>query len=103
MLKIKRNDNVQVITGKDRGKKGKVLRVFPKEGKAIVENINLIKKAMRKTQENQQGGIIEVETPLQLSNLMLICKQCSKPSRTKADVLKDGTKIRECKKCGAVN
>jgi len=103
MLKIKRNDIVQVITGKDRGKKGKVLRVFPKEEKAIVENINLIKKAMRKTQDNQEGGIVEVETPLRLSNLMLVCKQCSKPSRTKVDVLKDGAKIRECKKCGAVN
>ena len=103
MLRIKKNDNVQVITGKDRGKKGKVLRVFPKVGKAIVENINLIKKTMRKPQENQQGGIVERETPIRLSNLMLVCKQCSKPSRTKANVLKDGAKIRECKKCGAAN
>lgn len=103
MLKIKRNDQVEVISGKDRGKKGKVLRVFPIQEKALVENINLMKKAVRKTRDDQKGGIVEMESPIHLSNLLLVCKQCSKPTRTKSTVLKDGSKIRECKKCGAVN
>lgn len=103
MIKIKKNDIVEIIAGKDKGKKGKVLRVFPKIQKAVVENINIIKKARRKTQEDQKGGIVEIETPLNLSNLMLVCKQCSKRIRTKISVLKDGAKIRECKKCGAAN
>ncbi len=103
MLKIKRNDYVEVISGKDRGKKGKILRVFPGQGTALVENINLMKKAMRKTQEDQKGGIVPVERPIHLSNLLLVCKQCNKSIRTKFNVLNDGTKIRECKKCGAVN
>ena len=103
MIKIKRDDMVEVIAGKDKGKKGKVLRVFPKEDKAIVENINIIKKAQRRTQQDQKGGIIEVETPIRLSNLMIVCKQCGKRVRTKISVLKDKTKIRECKKCGAAN
>ena len=103
MIKIKKNDTVEVVAGKDKGKKGKVLRVFPEAQKAVVENINIIKKARRKTQEDQKGGIVEIETSLNLSNLMLVCKQCSKRIRTKISVLKGGTKIRECKKCGAAN
>ncbi len=103
MLKIKRNDQVEVISGKDRGKKGKVLRVFPILEKALVENINLMKKAVRRTREDQKGGIVEMESPIHLSNLLLVCKQCNKSTRTKSSVLKDGSKIRECKKCGAVN
>jgi large subunit ribosomal protein L24 len=103
MLKIKRNDQVEVISGKDRGKKGKVLRVFPIQEKALVENINLMKKAVRRTREDQKGGIVEMESPIHLSNLLLVCKQCNKSTRTKSSVLKDGSKIRECKKCGAVN
>ncbi len=103
MMKIRKNDMVQVITGKDKGKKGKVLHVFPDLGKAIVENINLIKKAQRKTQTDPKGGIVEVEAAISLSNLMLVCKQCNKASRTKVSVLKDGTKSRECKQCGATN
>ena len=103
MLKIRKNDLVEVVAGKDKGKKAKVLHVFPGIGRAIVENINLIKKSKRKTQTDQKGGIIEVEAPIALSNLMLVCKQCSKRVRTKVSVLKDGTKIRECKQCGAAN
>jgi large subunit ribosomal protein L24 len=103
MIKIRKNDHVEVIAGKDKGKKGKVLHVFPKLSKAIVENINLIKKAQRKTQDNQKGGIVEVEAMISLSNLMLVCKQCNKRVRTKISILKDGTKNRECKQCGATN
>ena len=102
MLRIKKNDIVSVITGKDKGKKGKVLEIFPFESRAIIENINLVKKARRKTQQNQQGGIIDIEAPVHLSNLMLVCKQCNKPTKFRVSILKDGEKIRECKKCGAV-
>ena len=103
MMRIRKNDMVQVITGKDKGKKGKVLHVFPRLGKALVENVNLAKKAQRKTQTDPKGGIVEVEAAIALSNLMLICKQCNKAARVKVAVLKDGTKSRECKQCGATN
>lgn len=101
MLRIKKDDIVAVMNGKDKGKKGKVLEVFTGEGRALVENINLVKKARRRTQQNQQGGIVDIEAPVHLSNIMLVCKQCNKPTRFKVSVLKDGAKIRECKKCGA--
>lgn len=103
MGKIRKNDTVEVIAGKDKGKKGKVLHVYPKLGRAIVENINWMKKAKRKTQNDQKGGIIEMEAMISLSNLMLVCKQCNKRTRIKTSFLKDGTKIRECKQCGAAN
>lgn len=101
MLRIKKNDIVAVITGKDKGKQGKVLEVFPRQWRAVVENINLVKKARRRTQQNQQGGIVAIEGALHLSNLMLVCKQCNKPVRFKVFVLKDGTRMRQCKKCAA--
>ena len=101
MLRIRKNDLVAVITGKDKGKKGKVIEVYPKISRALVENINVAKKTKRRSQQNQQGGITDMEMPIHLSNLMLICKQCNKPSRFRVSVLKDGEKLRECKKCGA--
>jgi len=101
MLRIRKNDIVAVIAGKDKGKNGKILEVFPGESRALVENINLVKKARRRTQQNQQGGIADIEAKIHLSNLMLVCKQCNKPVRFRVNVLKDGTKVRECKKCGA--
>ena len=101
MLRIKKNDTVAVLTGKDKGKKGRVIRVFMTQSRALVEGVNRVKKAQRRTRQDQQGGLIEIESPIHISNLMLICKQCNKPSRFKVTVLKDGTKIRECKRCGA--
>ena len=100
MFKIKKNDIVTVIAGKDKGKKGKVIAVLPKANKAIVEGINFAKKHMRKTQENQKGGVVQKEMPLHLSNLKLICKRCNKPVRVGFSFLKDGSKIRTCKSCG---
>ena len=100
MFKIKKNDIVTVIAGKDKGKKGKVITVLPKANKAIVEGINFAKKHMRKTQENQKGGVVQKEMPLHLSNLKLICKRCNKPVRVGFSFLKDGSKIRTCKSCG---
>jgi len=101
MLRIKKNDIVSVIAGKDKGKKGKVITVFPSLSRVIVENINVAKKAVRRTQQNQKGGFVDLEMPIHISNLMLFCKHCNKPVRFKINILKDGTKTRECKKCGA--
>lgn len=101
MLRIKKNDIVTVIAGKEKGKRGKVLEVLTAENRIRIENINLVKKARRRTQQNQQGGIVDQEASLHISNVMLFCKPCNVPVRTKVSILKDGSKIRECKKCGA--
>ncbi|MFA5088027.1 MAG: 50S ribosomal protein L24 [Candidatus Omnitrophota bacterium] len=98
MLRIKKNDKVMVITGKDKGKTGKVLNVFPAKQRAIVENINMVKKARRRTQQDQQGGIVAVEATIHLSNLMLLDKAGNKPTRFSTSVLKDGTRVRLSKK-----
>lgn len=97
MLRIKKNDTVMVIAGKDKGKTGKVLHVFPKNDKAVVENINTVKKAQRPTQKSPKGGLIDIEAPIHLSNLMLVDKK-NKPIRFSAKILKDGTKTRVGKK-----
>lgn len=102
MLKIKRADTVQVIKGKDRGKKGKVLMLLPEERRAIVEGINLIKKHKRKTKQDEPGGIISIESPISISNLAQLCKSCARAVRVGFTLLKDNTKVRVCKKCKAV-
>jgi large subunit ribosomal protein L24 len=102
MLNIKRNDQVVVIAGKDKGKTGKVLKVLLKQNRVIVEHINVSKKAQRKTQENQQGGFIEIEMPIHRSNIMLVDKKTNKSTRIGASILKDGTKVRISKKSGEV-
>jgi large subunit ribosomal protein L24 len=99
MQKIKSNDTVKVIAGKDRGKEGQVRRVIPKEGRAVVQGVNIVKKHMRSRGPNQPGGIIEREAPIQLSNLMLICKQCGKATRVGFRFREDGKKVRVCKAC----
>jgi len=99
MNKIRRDDIVMVIKGDDRGKKGKVLKVYPDENRAIVEGINLVKKHKRRTREDQQGGIVSIEAAIDLSNLMLFCKHCNRPVRAQVTVLKDKTKSRFCKLC----
>lgn len=102
MSRIKKGDIVQVICGKDKDKSGKVLRIFSEEDKAIVEGLNFVKKHMRRTQDNQKGGVLEKENPIHLSNIMLICKQCNKPVRTKINTLPDKTKMRACVKCDSI-
>ena len=102
MLRIRKDDTVIVTSGKDKGKTGRVMRVMPVQFKAIVENINLVKKAKRRTQQDQKGGIIEIEATIHLSNLMLLDKQSNAPVRLQIEVAKDGTKIRLSKKSGAV-
>ena len=100
MLRIKRDDKVIVISGKDKGKTGKVIRVFPVLGMAIVENINLVKKAVKKSDQYPNGGFIDLEKPLHLSKLMLIDPKDNKPTRKGTKLLKDGAKVRISKKSG---
>jgi large subunit ribosomal protein L24 len=102
MFRIKKNDQVMVITGKDKGKTGKVLEVITEKSRVVVEHINVSKKVQRKTQQNPQGGIIDIEMPIHISNVMLIDKKTNKPTRIGASIAKDGTKTRISKKSGEV-
>lgn len=102
MLHIRKDDQVMVIAGKDKGKTGKVLKVMHDKNKAIVEHINVIKKAQRRTQENQQGGFVEIEMPIHISNIMLIDKKTNKPTRFGAKILDNGQKVRISKRSGDV-
>ncbi len=102
MNKIKKNDIVYVLSGKDSGKTGKVFRVIATDGKAYVEGINYVKKHARKTKQEAQGGIVQKEAAIHLSNLALFCKSCNKPARIGFNLLADGSKSRYCKKCKEV-
>lgn len=101
-MEIKKGDMVSVLTGKDAGKKGKVLRAIPKDNRVVVEGINKAKKHQRPSRAIPQGGILQIESPIQVSNVMLLCGKCNKPSRIGHKVLDDGKKVRVCKKCGEV-
>jgi large subunit ribosomal protein L24 len=99
-MKIKKNDLVKVISGNYKGLEGKVLKVFPETDRIIVEKVHLIKRHMRKQSgQGQQGGIVEKEAPIHVSDVMFVCPKCSKPTRTSIIVLADGSKARRCKKC----
>ncbi len=102
MFKIRKDDLVQVIKGKDRGKKGKVLSILVPGKRALVEGINLAKKHMRKRKETDQAGIVSIEAPISLANLMLICKNCGHAARIGFKVLNDGTKSRFCRQCQGI-
>ncbi len=100
MNKIMKGDTAQVLAGKDRGKQGKVMRVLRSDGKALVEGINRVTKHRRRTQQEQQhAGIVQIEAPIALSNLQVVCKNCNAPARVGFSILKDKTKARICKKC----
>jgi len=99
---LKKNDKVKIIAGKDKGKIGKVLMVNRKDNRVIVENINVVKKHTRPSAQNRQGGIVENESPLHISNVMLMCNKCVSPGRVKMKLLDDGKKVRFCGKCGEV-
>ena len=98
-IHVRRGDLVGVITGRERGKRGKVLRVLTDKNRVVVEHVNMIKKHQRPTQKLRQGGIIEREGALALSNVLPICGSCDKPSRTGTKLLADGRKVRTCKRC----
>jgi large subunit ribosomal protein L24 len=98
---IKKNDMVYVLSGRDRAKTGKVLKVYPSKARALVEGLNTINKHTRPNpQKNVKGGILEKESPIHISNLMVVCKRCDKHSRVGFSVSKDGRKVRICKNCG---
>ena len=98
-MTIRKGDTVKVISGKDRGKTGKVLRSVPEKSRVVVEKVNLAKKAMRPTQQNPQGGITTIEAPIHVSNVMLVCPSCGEATRV-ARRREDGKLVRVCKKCG---
>ena len=101
-LHVKKDDLVMIVAGKDKGKSGKVLRVLPEKERVLVESINLIKRHTRPSQSNSEGGIIEKEAPIAISNVQLLCPGCNKPARTGLKVLEDGSKVRFCKKCNEI-
>ena len=100
-LKIQRNDTVMVITGTDKGKKGRVLHVMPDAGKLLVEHVRVVKKNVRPNpQRNIKGGIAEQESAIQISNVMLVCSSCGKPTRIAHATLETGRRVRVCRHCG---
>jgi large subunit ribosomal protein L24 len=97
---VRRGDTVGVIAGREKGKRGKVLRVLTGKGRVLVEHVNMVKKHQRPTQKLRQGGIIEREGALALSNVLVVCARCDQPSRAGIKVLADGRKVRVCRRCG---
>lgn len=101
-MKIKKDDNVLVIAGKDRGKKGKVRFAYPRQEQVIIEGINFVKKHSKARGAARQAGIIDLEAPLPISNVMIICNKCNKPARIGYRKLEDGRRVRFCRTCGEV-
>ena len=100
---VRKNDNVIVITGRDRGKRGRVLRVLPDQTRVIVEGVNFIKRHTKANpQKNVKGGIIEREASVHASNVQIVCPECGKPTRAGHRRLDDGTRVRVCRKCEGV-
>jgi large subunit ribosomal protein L24 len=99
-VQIRKNDSVMVISGKERGKTGKVLRVNPKEDAVIIERINVVKRHTKPRGPQQAGGIIEKEASIPASNIMIMCDKCNAPVRIGRKVLADGNKVRLCRRCG---
>ena len=100
-LHVKTGDNVMIISGKDKGKTGKVLEVSPKEGKVIVEGLNIVTKHMKPRRMGETGGIVKAESPIYACKVQLVCPKCKKPTRVGHKIAEDGKKERLCKKCGA--
>ncbi len=101
-LRIKKGDTARVLTGKNKGKTGRVLTVMPTKEQLIIEGVNVIKRHMKPSKKYSQGGIIEKEAPVHLSKVMLVCPKCNKPTRISVAVQRDGEKLRTCKKCKEV-
>ncbi len=98
-FKIRKDDTVEVLAGKDKGKRGTVVRVISKKDAVIVSGVNIVKKAMKKRSQQDQGGIVEVEAPLNISNVGVVCKKCGRPVRV-GYKLDGDKKVRVCRKCG---
>ena len=101
-MHVKRGDNVKVISGKDKGKEGKVIIAIPEAGKVIVEGVAVVKKHQKARAQGQESGIIQKEAAIDASNVLRICPSCKKAARTGVKVLEDGSKVRYCKKCQEV-
>jgi len=101
-LTIKKDDTVVVITGKNKGKQGRVLAVIPRKNRVIVERVNIVKRHLKPSAKYREGGILEKEAPIHISNVMLLCPRCNKPTRIANRILDDGRKVRACKKCKEV-
>lgn len=100
---IRKNDNVLVITGKDRGKRGRVLKVLPEKNRLVVEGVNIIKRHTKPNPQRQiKGGLVEREAALHASNVQIVCPDCGKPTRLGKKILGDGRKVRVCRKCEGV-
>ena len=99
-MHIRKNDSVMVVTGRERGKTGKVLRVMPDRDAAIIERVNLVKRHAKARGPQQPGGIVEKEAPMRLSNIMLMCDKCNAPVRVGRKIMGDGDKGRVCRRCG---
>lgn len=99
---IVKGDNVLVIAGDDKGKSGKVLKVFPEDRRVLVEGVNFVKRHTRRVRQSQQGGIVEKEASIDVSNVMLVCPKCRERTRTGKKRLASGKKVRACKKCGEI-
>ncbi|MGO5211505.1 50S ribosomal protein L24 [Parafannyhessea sp. LCP21S3_E6] len=99
-MNVKKGDQVEVLSGKDKGRRGEVIVALPSEGKVVVRGVAVVKKAQRPTQANQQGGIVEKEAAIDVSNVALVCPTCGKATRV-GHAEEDGKKVRVCKKCGA--
>lgn len=97
---IKKNDKVIVLVGKEAGKIGTVLKVDSEKGRVVIEKVNMIKRHSRPSPKTGQGGIVEKEAPLNISNVMIVCNKCTEPTRIGKRMLEDGSKVRVCKKCG---
>ncbi|MBI5562929.1 MAG: 50S ribosomal protein L24 [Deltaproteobacteria bacterium] len=101
-FKIRKDDQVMVTTGKEKGKTGKVMRVIPDKETLLIEKLNIVKRHQKPSQKYKHGGIIEKEAPIAVSNVMLLCAKCKGPVRVGRKILDDGKKVRVCKKCGEV-
>ena len=99
---VRKNDTVIVISGKDKGKTGEVLKVIPKTGRVIVKGVNIVKKHQKPNKQNMQGGIVEMEAAINSSKVMLYCEKCKKATRISNKIMEDGSKVRVCKKCGEI-
>jgi len=100
-ISLRKNDHVEVISGKDKGRVGKILRIDRSAHRVVVERINMIKKHQKPVDAQQPGQIIEREASVHISNLMLVCPECANTVRTGKKILEDGTKVRSCRSCGA--
>jgi large subunit ribosomal protein L24 len=100
-MQIKKNDNVLVTAGKEKGKRGRVIAVYPRENRVLIEKLNMIKRHTRPNQQLRQGGIVEKESPISAANVKLICAKCDKPTSITRKAQGDGVRVRVCKACDA--